>query len=135
NTFVSNTVTTAGFAAAIAGNGSGVVSLVNNIFSNNRDGASALNTCDTSLSFTSLGLNLSDAVATDCSLSAAGELTGVASLLGPLQSNGGPTSTMALLPGSPAIGHADASKCPATDQRGASRPIGGPCDIGAFQSQ
>jgi hypothetical protein len=44
-------------------------------------------------------------------------------LLGPLQNNGGPTQTMALLPGSPAIGHGDNAKAPTTDQRG-SGPFG-----------
>jgi hypothetical protein len=55
--------------------------------------------------------------------------------LGPLASNGGPTQTLALLPTSPAI---DAlprvgAGCPATDQRGISRPQGPNCDIGAFE--
>ena len=51
----------------------------------------------------------------------AGNLVGVDPKLGPLQSNGGPTPTMALLPGSPAI---DAGSNPlglTTDQRGSSR--------------
>lgn len=46
--------------------------------------------------------------------------------------NGGFTSTMALLPGSPAIDAA--SGCPATDQRGYARPAGVACDIGAFEA-
>ena len=50
-------------------------------------------------------------------------------LLGPLADNGGPTETLALAPGSPAIGLA--SGCSVTDQRGASRT--GPCDSGAYQ--
>ncbi|HSB00776.1 MAG TPA: choice-of-anchor Q domain-containing protein, partial [Anaerolineales bacterium] len=53
--------------------------------------------------------------------------------LGVLADNGGPTQTMALLPGSPAIDAGDAASCPATDQRGISRPQGGGCDIGAFE--
>jgi parallel beta-helix repeat protein len=55
--------------------------------------------------------------------------------LGPLQNNGGPTQTMALLTGSPAIGHADNSKAPATDQRGVTRldTAGETTDIGAFE--
>ena len=57
--------------------------------------------------------------------------------LGPLASNGGPTQTLALLPGSPAI---DIAPCPAgltTDGRGVSRPqpAGGNCDSGSFESQ
>lgn len=55
--------------------------------------------------------------------------------LGPLQDNGGSTQTMALQPGSAAIDQVPAagSGCPATDQRGVSRPQGSACDIGAFE--
>ena len=56
-------------------------------------------------------------------------------LLGPLQNNGGPTKTMALLAGSPAIGTADNAAAPATDQRGVTRRdlAGELTDIGAFE--
>jgi hypothetical protein len=55
--------------------------------------------------------------------------------LGPLQNNGGPTQTLALLAGSPAIGHANNSKAPATDQRGTTRidEPGETIDIGAYE--
>ena len=53
--------------------------------------------------------------------------------LGPLQDNGGPTPTMALLPGSPAIDAGDDSTCATTDQRATTRPQGAHCDIGAFE--
>jgi hypothetical protein len=55
--------------------------------------------------------------------------------LGPLQYNGGPTQTMALLPGSPAIGHGNNAYAPATDQRGFARldDAGETTDIGAFE--
>ena len=53
--------------------------------------------------------------------------------LGPLANNGGPTPTMALLPGSPAINAADPTDFPATDQRGELRPYGPAPDIGAFE--
>jgi hypothetical protein len=46
---------------------------------------------------------------------------------------GGPTETMALLPGSPAIGGGTSTGAPAFDQRG--QPRSGHVDIGAFQSQ
>ncbi len=52
--------------------------------------------------------------------------------LGPLANNGGPTQTVALLAGSPAIDAAGGS-CPATDQRGIPRPLGTACDIGAYE--
>jgi hypothetical protein len=55
--------------------------------------------------------------------------------LGALADNGGPTQTRELLPGSPAIDAVVASGagCPATDQRGVSRPNGAACDIGAYE--
>jgi hypothetical protein len=62
--------------------------------------------------------------------------------LGPLQDNGGPTRTMALLPGSPARGAGsvalavDASGNPlSTDQRGFARVVDGAVDVGAFEVQ
>ncbi|HSU82867.1 MAG TPA: CSLREA domain-containing protein [Thermoanaerobaculia bacterium] len=61
--------------------------------------------------------------------------------LGPLAGNGGPTPTLALLAGSPAIDAGNPSPpgsgtgaCEATDQRGARRPGGTTCDIGAFEA-
>jgi hypothetical protein len=56
-------------------------------------------------------------------------------LLGPLQDNGGFTQTMALLPGSPAIDAGDDANCPASDQRGVSRPQDSHCDIGAYEGK
>ncbi|GEM_PF-1132412 len=65
--------------------------------------------------------------------------------LGPLQNNGGPTQTMALLPGSPAIGAGDPTTCGlltlsggapgpnGLDQRGAVRSPAS-CDIGAYDT-
>ena len=54
-------------------------------------------------------------------------------LLGPLADNGGPTQTLALLEGSPAIDAAGADCGVATDQRGEDRPQIVACDIGAFE--
>ncbi|MEM7798277.1 MAG: choice-of-anchor Q domain-containing protein [Chloroflexota bacterium] len=59
--------------------------------------------------------------------------------LGPLQDNGGPTQTMALLVRSDAIDAGDPTACDAepvnnSDQRGAARSIGRTCDIGAFEA-
>lgn len=51
-----------------------------------------------------------------------------------LADNGGPTLTHALLFGSPALDNADGLICPATDQRGVTRPQGAQCDIGAFEA-
>jgi hypothetical protein len=57
--------------------------------------------------------------------------------LGPLQNNGGPTPTMALLPGSPALDRGDPAFAPppATDQRGLPRVVASTIDIGAFEVQ
>jgi CSLREA domain-containing protein len=55
--------------------------------------------------------------------------------LSSLKNNGGPTATMALGSGSPAIDKVPATgaHCPATDQRGVHRPQGKGCDVGAFE--
>jgi len=77
-----------------------------------------------------------------CGLTAPGDLPDTDPLLGPLQDNGGPTETHALLPASPAI---DAGRCSGftADQRGRVRPVDNPgvdnvddgCDIGAVERQ
>src|SRR5271157_3382689 len=56
-------------------------------------------------------------------------------LLAPLGNYGGPTQTMALLPGSPAIDAGVAVAGVTTDQRGIPRPQGSAPDIGAFESR
>jgi beta-glucanase (GH16 family) len=53
--------------------------------------------------------------------------------VGPLQNNGGPTDTHALLPGSPAIDSANPmAPCPPTDQRGVARDAA--CDSGSYEA-
>lgn len=54
--------------------------------------------------------------------------------LGPLQDNGGPTLTHALLPGSPAIDKGNNPANLASDQRGVPRVENGKADIGAVES-
>jgi predicted outer membrane repeat protein len=67
------------------------------------------------------------------------DIYGVDPRLGPLQDNGGPTQTMALGPGSPAIGAGDPTSAPRIDQRGLTRAGGGfddsAIDIGAYATQ
>ena len=60
-------------------------------------------------------------------------------LLNALANNGGPTETMSLQAGSPAIDAVPIASCPKTDQRGAPRQDPGDsptiaCDVGAFES-
>jgi CSLREA domain-containing protein len=55
--------------------------------------------------------------------------------LGPLADNGGPTQTHALLAGSPARDAGGADFCPATDQRGVTRPQGSACDMGSYERE
>ena len=85
---------------------------------------------------TSLGHNLIGVVDGGSSGWVASDLTGTVAApldprLGPLADNGGPTQTMALLPGSPAIAAADPVGEPPTDQRGV--PRGSPPSIGAYE--
>jgi hypothetical protein len=81
---------------------------------------------------TDAGHNLSSD--SSCAFTGAGSMNNVDPKLGPLADNGGPTLTMALLPGSPAIDAGSAVGAPATDQRGVPRPQGHSVDIGAFES-
>lgn len=91
----------------------------------------------TTASALSLGHNI-DSDGT-CGLTGTGDQPEVDPKLGPLQDNGGPTQTHALLQDSPAIDAADSEECPTTDQRGAPRPLGiqagsgSVCDVGAFE--
>jgi hypothetical protein len=80
------------------------------------------------------GYNLSSD--SSCRLTASTSLLNTDPKLDPagLANNGGPTQTIALQPDSPAVDLMVAgSSCPATDQRGVSRPQGPQCDLGAFE--
>ena len=78
-----------------------------------------------------LGHNLSSD--NSCSFTNVGSLNNTDPMLGPLADNGGPTWTVALLPGSPAIDAGDDAAAPPTDQRGVPRPFGAASDIGAYE--
>jgi len=56
-------------------------------------------------------------------------------LLGPLADHGGLVETVSLLPASPAIDAAWAGCASAVDARGAARPAGVRCDVGAFEGE
>jgi len=79
------------------------------------------------------GGNLSND-ASPCGLDQASDQPGVGApgLAAGLADNGGPTRTIALLDGSPAIGAGFVPSCPARDQRGATRRS--PCDSGAVEA-
>ena len=84
------------------------------------------------------GYNLSS---DDCNgfLNGPGDETNIEPMLGPLQDNGGPTLTHALLPGSPAIDAGDPNFATTLlyDQRGPgfNRVMNGRIDIGSFEVQ
>jgi hypothetical protein len=89
---------------------------------------------------TSGGHNLLGSDSSCSGFTGVGDLVNVDPVLGPLQNNGGPTLTIALLSGSPAIDAADDAVCAAPpvngkDQRGVARPQGPHCDIGAYEKQ
>jgi len=128
----------AGSGGGIYNDGSGgasVVEISNTILN---AGASGENIFNNGGTVTSHGYNLS-------SDDGGGYLTGPGDqintdpLLGPLQNNGGPTFTHALLPGSPAIDAGDPIFIPppSTDQRGCpfDRVFNGRIDIGSFETQ
>jgi hypothetical protein len=114
----------------------------------NGGAAAAGNLFNTSGTITSAGYNLSSDSASGL-LTNATDILNTNPLLGPLQNNGGPTWTCALLPGSPAIDQGKRDALPAlalnTDQRGYPRPVdlpgypsatgGDASDIGAYEFQ
>ena len=90
---------------------------------------------DCSVPVTDQGYNLEGG--SSCSFTTSTDLQNTdPKLASALASNGGPTQTLALLDGSPAINHIPSSACSvSTDQRGVSRPQGPACDMGAFEFQ
>jgi hypothetical protein len=139
STVASNTVT--GSQADGGGINTGGVgshlALLNTIVSNPNSGAATKNDV-----FGTIDQAQGDLFGSDVSITGGGNLGSnrfnTNPLLGPLQNNGGPTATMALLPG-PAIGAGVSTSLipgltvPTTDQRGDPRPANS-IDIGAFQT-
>ncbi|KAB2930331.1 MAG: hypothetical protein F9K25_09365, partial [Candidatus Contendobacter sp.] len=114
----------------IAVGGISAVRLQNSLVANN----AANNGPDISGSVTSAGHNLIESTAgATIGGDVTGNITGSDPVLGPLADNGGPTQTMALLAGSPAIDAGECTGGPLTDQRGFARPQDGDCDIGAYE--
>jgi Chlamydia polymorphic membrane protein (Chlamydia_PMP) repeat len=116
-------------------NGSGMVTIRHTILN---AGALGENLSNAYGSVSSLGYNLSSDNGGGF-LTATGDQINTDPMLGPLQDNGGPTFTHALLTGSPAIdaGDPNFTAPPDYDQRGTDFPrvFNGRVDIGAFEVQ
>jgi IPT/TIG domain len=83
---------------------------------------------------TDLGGNFSDDASCAFTHASSHNSVAVATLaLGSLASNGGPTQTVALQPGSVAIDAGVSCPPPSTDQRGVARSIGAACDSGGYE--
>jgi len=90
----------------------------------------------------SAGHNISDDTSCSAYFTASGDLNAIPAGLDPsgLQDNGGPTQSLALLAGGPAVDAIPLNACTdaiggpvSTDQRGVARPQASACDIGAFE--
>jgi hypothetical protein len=124
-----------------AGNNAVIVTSTNTILAGNN----AYNGFDCAGSLTSGGYNLVGIGGCGLTNGVDGDQVGTSAnplspRLGPLQDNGGPTITMAPLPGSPAIDAIAPGNCVlSTDQRGQPRPDeaadSGFCDIGSVEAQ
>jgi len=114
---------------------SSVVEISNTILNAGPSGENIFNNGGT---VTSLGYNLSSDDGSGY-LNGPGDQINIDPLLGPLQNNGGPTLTHALLLGSPAIDAGDLNFTPPpfNDQRGCpfDRVFNGRIDIGSFETQ
>jgi predicted outer membrane repeat protein len=108
------------------------VNLVNTILQAGSSGGTIFNNGGT---FTTHGYNLSSDNGGGL-LTGPGDQINTDPLLGPLQNNGGPTSTQLLMAGSPAIDTGDPNFTPPpfTDQRGYPRVANGRIDIGSFEA-
>jgi fibronectin-binding autotransporter adhesin len=109
--------------------GGGTVTIRNSIVALNHVGGAAVNP-DCSGSFSSQGVNLFTDLNGCTGFNQPPNIVTSNPRLGRLANNGGPTETIALKKGSPAIGHA-AKSAPARDQRGVKRDAHP--DIGAFE--
>ena len=125
NVTITNNTALPTYGGGIQNGSTGPITLRNTIVANSSSGQACSGT------ITSNGHNLSSD--NTCGFTGTGDLNNTDPLLGPLQDNGGPTSTHALLPGSPAIDTADPANFPSTDQRGIPRPQGRGPDIGAYE--
>lgn len=124
NVTVANNTAVNGFAPGVGNEGT--VTFKNSIVAN---GIGA--DCGGAGTFTSSGHNLEDD--DSCSFNSTGDKQFTDPQLAPLAANGAETYTQALLSNSPARNAGTNSGCPATDQRGITRPQQAVCDMGAFE--
>jgi len=135
-----STLTNVTFSVNSAINGGGLYNnassptLINVILSNSTSGGDCFN--DSSTLNANSKNNLIEDASNACGLinGVNGNIIGSDPMLDSLANNGGSTATFALWPGSPAIDAGDDTSCPADDQRGATRPQGTHCDIGAYEN-
>jgi hypothetical protein len=134
STFSGNSATING--GGIFNFGGGTATLKNTIVANSTQGGN----CDGFAPITDGGYNIEDA--DTCGVSAANNSLPSTDpkLASSLAKNGGPTMTIALLKGSPALNAIPQATngCGTdvtTDQRGVKRPQGSGCDIGAFEKK
>jgi predicted outer membrane repeat protein len=161
STFAGNSATTSGGAIYSQG---GTVQISNSTFGNNPEtigGGGALSNAGSSVLIqnsivanSANGGNCAGTITSDgytlssdstCNFSSPGDLSNKNPKLGALHKNGGPTETLALQKGSPALDAGNPAGCRdfagnllKTDQRGLPRPGGAEttgCDMGAYESQ
>src|SRR5947207_1887296 len=147
---ITNSTIFGNFSTGGSGSGAGVYNKADGVSTvNARNTIIAKNTASSAPDFsgilTSQGYNLiGNPAGTTITGTTTGNQLNVDPKLGPLQNNGGPTFTQALLSGSPAI-EAGESSGSNTDQRGFTRPVDTPAitnatgadgsDIGAYEVQ
>ena len=127
STLANNTAATAGDGGGVNNGTGATVTTLATIIANNGSGLDCTGTV------TDLGFNLDDDGS--CGFTASTSVSDMPADLDPsgLQNNGGPTQTVALETGSPAIGAVtNSADCPVIDQRG--YVVSTPCDIGAYDS-
>jgi predicted outer membrane repeat protein len=137
NTANSSAAGTGGGGVARVGSFAGSITLIGSIVYGNSNPAGAPDVFASS--FTTTNVNFCDIGSSAGFTLAAGSggnlPFGTDPMLGALATNGGPTLTMALLPGSPAINTGVNIGAITTDQRGIARPQGPTADIGAYERQ
>ncbi|MFI5458140.1 MAG: beta strand repeat-containing protein, partial [Isosphaerales bacterium] len=119
-------------------NSSGSATLANTIIAGNSINPSGSGPDFNGAVTTDLGYNLVQDTTGSSGFTGPNDVLGLNPLLGSLRNNGGPTQTIGLMPGSPAIDAGSNALIPsgiATDQRGFSRIVNGTVDIGAFEVQ